>query len=67
MHGKCTNRNCPFDHDVLKSAHNKKIIKTRGLTFLSDDLLLELARTSADPQRSVRQKTSPSENFIFLI
>ncbi|CAF0987271.1 unnamed protein product [Adineta steineri] len=52
MHGKCTNKNCPYDHEVLKSAHNKKLINTRGLSFLSDSILLELARASADPNRS---------------
>lgn len=56
MHGKCTNQACPYDHDVLKSAHNKKIINSRGLTFLSEGILLELARTSADPSRSVREQ-----------
>jgi hypothetical protein len=56
MHGKCTNKTCPYDHEVLKSAHNKKIINARGLTFLSDSILLEVARASADPNRSVRKK-----------
>jgi hypothetical protein len=57
MHGKCTNKTCPYDHEVLKSVHNKKIINTRGLSFLSDNTLLELARASADPNRSVTKKT----------
>ncbi|UJR13310.1 hypothetical protein I4U23_000328 [Adineta vaga] len=52
MHGKCTNKTCPYDHEVLKSNHNKKLINTRGLNFLSDNLLLNLARASADPDRS---------------
>ncbi|CAF1475359.1 unnamed protein product [Adineta ricciae] len=52
MHGKCTNKTCPYDHEVLKSNHNKTIINTRGLTFLTDKLLLDLARLSADPSRS---------------
>lgn len=65
MHGKCTNRTCPFDHDVLKSAHNKQIIQTRGLTFLPDDLLLELARASADPLRSVRQRRKLHQTSSF--
>jgi hypothetical protein len=54
MHGKCTNKTCPYEHEVLKSVHNKTIINTRGLAFLPDNILLELARTSADPNRSVR-------------
>ena len=64
MHGKCTNKICPYDHEVLKSAHNKKIINTRGLSFLSDSALLGLARVSADPNRSVRQKMY--ENLYFF-
>ncbi len=56
MHGKCTNKTCPYDHEVLKSVHNKKIINNRGLAFLSDNTLLELARASADPNRSVTKK-----------
>jgi hypothetical protein len=67
MHGKCTNKTCPYDHEVLKSVHNKKIINTRGLSFLSDNTLLELARVSADPTRSVKIKSRLKYNFdIFL-
>ena len=51
--GRCTNKICPYDHEVLKSDHNKKLINARGLGFLSENMLLELARVSADPDRSV--------------
>ena len=71
MHGKCTNPICPYDHDVLKSVHNKKIINTRGLTFLSEGILLELARTSADPSRSVREREKHGEiccmEIVYLV
>lgn len=67
MHGKCTNPNCPYEHDVLKSAHNKRIINARGLTFLSDGILLELARVSADPSRSVREINTNNPIGIFFI
>ena len=66
MHGKCTNRTCPYDHEVLKSAHNKKIINTRGLAFLSDNTLLDLARASADPNRSVNKNFQLKSNFSFI-
>jgi hypothetical protein len=71
MHGKCTNKTCPYDHEVLKSTHNKKIINIRGLAFLEENVLLELARTSADPNRSVREEKKRLEFlsvfFLFLI
>lgn len=66
MHGKCTNKTCPYDHDVLKSVHNKKIINTRGLSFLSDNILLEIARASADPDRSVKKNISFKILFYFI-
>lgn len=56
MHTKCTNKTCPFDHDVLKSAHNRKIIDARGLSFIPAQILHEVIRASADPSRSVNIK-----------
>ena len=55
MHKKCTNKNCPFDHDILSSARNRAIIKARGVNFLPASTLHELARASADPNRSVKK------------
>lgn len=56
MHPKCSNRNCPYDHDVLKSQHNQKIIDARGLSFIPERVLHELTRASANPNRSVTSK-----------
>jgi hypothetical protein len=55
MHTKCTNKSCQYEHDVLQSAHNRKIIDARGLSFLPAHILHELIRASADPNRSVRR------------
>ncbi|CAF2541619.1 unnamed protein product [Rotaria sp. Silwood2] len=52
MHTKCTNKTCPYDHDILKSIHNRKIIDARGLSFIPTRILHELTRASADPHRS---------------
>ncbi|CAF0864818.1 unnamed protein product [Rotaria sordida] len=52
MHTKCTNKTCPYDHDILKSIHNRKIIDARGLSFIPARILHELTRASADPRRS---------------
>ena len=66
MHGKCTNKNCPYDHEVSSSAHNKKIISTRGLAFIPDAILLEIARASADPSRSVSPGKKEDVSLISL-
>ncbi|CAF3260053.1 unnamed protein product [Rotaria socialis] len=52
MHPKCTNKTCPYDHEVLKSIHNRKIIDVHGLAFMPASILHELTRASADPLRS---------------
>jgi hypothetical protein len=65
MHGKCTNKVCPYDHEVLKSAHNQRLINTRGLSFMSNNILLELARASADPNRSVKTFSRKITEFLF--
>lgn len=64
MHTKCTNKNCPYDHDILKSVHNRRIIEIRGLTWISGPLLHDLTRASADPDRSV--KIDFSNKLIFV-
>ncbi len=53
MHTKCTNKTCPFDHDILKSTHNRRIINARDLSFIPMHILHEVIRASADPTRSV--------------
>jgi len=55
MHTKCTNKTCPYDHDILKSIHNRRVIDARGLSFIPTRILLELTRASADPNRSVKR------------
>ncbi|UJR34058.1 hypothetical protein I4U23_021469 [Adineta vaga] len=52
MYAKCTNKNCPYDHDILKSIHNKRILDARGLSFIPTSVLHDLVRASADPMRS---------------
>lgn len=56
MRAKCSNKNCPYDHDVLKSEHNQKIIDARGLSFIPERVLHEITRASANPTRSVIPK-----------
>ena len=56
MHPKCTNKTCPYDHEVMKSIHNRKIIDAHGLTFMPSSVLHELTRPSADTLRSVPKK-----------
>ncbi|CAF0988928.1 unnamed protein product [Rotaria sp. Silwood1] len=53
IHTKCTNKTCPYDHDVLKSVHNRKIIDARALSFIPTRILHEVTRASADPHRSL--------------
>ncbi len=55
MHTKCTNKACPYDHDILKSIHNRRVIDARGLSFIPTRILLDLTRASADPNRSVKR------------
>lgn len=52
MHKKCTNKNCQFEHDVLSSLHNRRIIDSRQLPPIPAVTLLEIVRASADPARS---------------
>jgi hypothetical protein len=67
MHKKCTNKNCQYDHDILKSIHNRKIIEARGLSFISTPTLNELTRASADPNRSVTNSLKGDMYFLVLI
>ncbi|CAF1243270.1 unnamed protein product [Adineta steineri] len=52
MFTKCTNKTCPYDHDILQSSHNRKIIDARGLNFIPTITLYEIIRASADPIRT---------------
>jgi len=54
MHKRCTNKNCQFDHDVVGSLHNRRIIDSRRLAFIPGIILQDIVRASADPTRSVR-------------
>ena len=56
MHTKCTNKTCQYDHDVLQSVHNRRIIDARGLSFIPKEVLHEVIRASADPTRSVKKR-----------
>lgn len=53
MHAKCSNKNCQFDHDVLQSVHNRKIIDGRDLSWIPVQVLHGITRASANPSRSV--------------
>ncbi|CAF1582774.1 unnamed protein product [Adineta ricciae] len=52
MYAKCTNKTCPYDHDIFKSVHNQRILDARGLSSIPAVVLHELVRASADPMRS---------------
>lgn len=67
MHTKCTNKTCPFDHDILKSTHNRRIINARDLSFIPTNILHEVIRASADPTRSVKIIINQGYTSLFFV